>query len=382
MHDGFKVYRAGYNTLLDYLSDFLNSKKRRNDLAQHSENKGPGRFRKIAEKIADKSWRQNYWPDGSQLFLKPGINIGLDIIKSENITHVISVGLPFTCHLIARHLKEKNPQLVWHQDIQDPFSYSKEFWVNNFEKYEQRNITEEKKAFELSDSISVTNHRASEKYIDLFQFDTKKMTVISPLFHKPTSQDYILPALEKNKMHFGFFGSFYEKVRSPQLFLEFLRYIKNIDAPSINKIHFHLIGQQNRFSLSILEGFPELKSNITLHGLMPRANSLELMQHMNFLLNFGNTTDYHLPSKVVDYLFINKPILNIITTNSDSTKLFFKDYSNILNLNLEQALFESQMKTFETFISKERIKSGVNENSVIPYSVSEISEQYLAALKR
>ena len=148
-----QVFEAGYNTLLDWFYFTLNVRRRRNLPGEGHNVLLTSTFFKVTEWIIDKTWRKHYWPDGSQLFLKPGLRQAREIIKNDDeITHLISVGLPFTCHLIAAKLKETYPQLHWHQDIEDPFSFSEEFWVNNFNKYRKKNVEAERKTFDLSNS--------------------------------------------------------------------------------------------------------------------------------------------------------------------------------------------------------------------------------------
>ena len=178
------TYRAGYNTLLDRLYDLLNKKARRNETGTRGAS-GGGILSGLIQRLVDKTWRKTYWPDGSKLFLKPGLKMGRDIIRDEKIDRVISVGLPFTAHLIGQGLKAAEPKLHWHMDIQDPFCYSKEFWVNNFDKYADKNVSAERSAFVTCDSASVTNPVAREKYMELFPEQAHKLSVVPPLFALP-----------------------------------------------------------------------------------------------------------------------------------------------------------------------------------------------------
>jgi len=73
---GLRVYRAGYNTLLDRLYDLLKSKHRRNEEGYSTGAGGVGLASGLLQGIANKFWRNNYWPDGSKLFIKPGIALG------------------------------------------------------------------------------------------------------------------------------------------------------------------------------------------------------------------------------------------------------------------------------------------------------------------
>jgi len=365
------IYRTGYNSLLDRLNFSTKSQSQRNETGKSSFHGRPSNLRLIAE---------NYWPDGSKLFLTPGIKKANEIIVMANISHVISVGLPFTCHLIAREVKEKHPHLIWTMDIQDPFSYSKEFWVNNFVKYEQKNISEEKKAFEMANSITVTNERAKEKYLDLFPFAKAKLKVIPPLFAGYNFNGLTKLFLYGGKIHLAYFGSFYERVRSPESFLEFLVKLKREKPEFYARLQFHLFGQQNKFSYPLFDKYSEVRKSLIIHGFKDRDASMLYMSQMEFLINFGNTTDYHLPSKVVDLLYNNKPIINFTSVNKDTTQVFLNDYDDILNLNLS-SLNQDSLNSFENFVSKERIERKVNPSAVETYKSEVIAEIYLSQIK-
>jgi len=371
-----KVYRAGYNTLYDFISDLINLKSRRNETGQNSYDGQLGVGRLFAEKFIDKTWRKNYWPDGSKLFLKAGIKTGLKVIEENNITNIISVGLPFTPHLIAKNLKEKEPSIHWHMDIQDPFSYSKEFWVNNFKKYEQKNIEAEGETFKLANTISLTNSTAQDRYVELFPKSASKIAVIPPLFlnlKKEIDSDLFL---YNQKVHLGYFGSFYKGVRSPKRFLEFLVVLHRKDPSLFDKIQIHFFGQQNKFSTPLLNAYPEIRRYFILHGFLDRNKSLSCMKEMDVLINFGNSTDYHLPSKVVDLLYMNKPIVNFTACNNDTTASFLKDKVEILNLNLNTASANDE-KQFLDFIFKSRDRKNPNLNKVNDFLTDVIGEMYL-----
>ena len=266
VEDNMAIFRAGYNTLLDFCFDLTKRSNRRNETGNKGYSGTPGLGSVLLEKLVSKTWRKNYWPDGSKLFLKPGIKKGLEIVEDKQISHIISVGLPFTAHLIAQKLKEKNAAINWHMDIQDPFCYSKEFWVNNFKKYSAKNIAAEKAAFHLADSISNTNATADQKYKILFPEAKDKMTIIPPLFALPKSKDNKGLYLFDEKIHLGYFGSFYDGVRSPKPFLDFLLDLHKVDPTLFDKIQIHFFGQQNRFSAPLFSAYPTIRRYFILHG--------------------------------------------------------------------------------------------------------------------
>jgi len=372
------VHRAGYHTLQDRVYEWGPKQSRRHEVGSAPPKSGLKQF--ILQSIANRFWRKRYWPDGSALFLKPGIKRGKSLLSSNNFSHIISVGLPFTSHLIAHALKRHQPDLHWHMDIQDPFCYSREFRVNNYSRYKEKNIKAEAEAFESADTISITNDKAKNKYIDLFPKQRHKISVIPPLWYRSEAEETYDMILFSQKKHLGYFGSFYENVRSPKPFLELLSYMHTQDAKLMDRVQFHFIGQMDRVSMEIIQRFPELSSYFVFHGFKNRAETISAMEQVDILLNFGNSTDYHLPSKVVDYLAINKPILNLATIAEDSTAIFFSDK----NRSFKSILLSSETKAinmtaFYDFVFAETTTSDAYEN-MDDFELEAIGHGYIAQL--
>ena len=376
--DTIKVHRAGHNTLKDWMYDLFRIKHRRHELG-YKPNKA-SLLSRLLEYIIDQTWRRYYWPDGSQLFLNPGIKKAKQIIEDENIEQLISVGLPFTCHWIAYQLKLKNSKLRWHMDIQDPFCFSKEFRVNNFAKYEKKNIKAEKNAFDLADSISITNEKAKHIYTEYFPETANKIIITPPLFTLPPPVDEAEPALSPTIIHIGYFGSFYENIRSPENFLKFCKRLKKQSPELYARLKFHFIGQQNAYSSHFFEAFHQISKAFIFHGFVKRSQVFELMANMNFLINFGNSTNYHLPSKVVDYLYANKPIINLTSIDDDSCKYFFVNHPDIISLNLSDNDAELIRDKFLTFIMKERLPGPANILAVKKYATPSVGNLYLKTM--
>lgn len=376
---GVKIYRAGYNTLLDRLYDLLNSKKRRHEVG--SGPREPGVLTKLTQLIVSKTWRNRYWPDGSQLFLKPGKAKAQEIVAKDGITHIISVGLPFTCHLIAEATKLVQPTLHWHMDIQDPFCYSKEFRVNNFDKYKTKNIEAEQSTFQNANSISITNERAGEKYLELFPQAADKIKVVPPLFSLPKDAVPYNMFLYSAKIHLTYFGSFYEGVRSPLPFFNFIKYIWDKDKSLIANLQFHFVGQLHGEAYALFELYPEIRRCFVIHGFKNRAETLDAMHQTTILMNFGNTTDYHLPSKVVDYLYMNKPIVNFTSIAADSTQKFLADKPvECCTLKLDTNNHAQLLDQFLAFTQKARTATSPDLDKVKDYTVESIAEEYLKVL--
>lgn len=381
--NGVNIHRAGHNTLLDWTYNVLRIKKRRG-IAGNSPSRPVATGRRFIEKLVDWTWRKIYWPDGSCLWYFPAVTKAIKLNKQEPFDAVISVGLPFTAHLAGKKLKKTFPGIKWHMDIEDPFAYSKEFFVNNSGLYNKINIRAEKKAFELADTISVTVARAKEKYTELFPGVSAKISLIPPLFNLQVSQR-MEELFSPGYIHLSYFGTFYQNVRPASPLLLIIKELTKTSSKTGLKLKFHFFGEINPNSWKDFEGFEEIFDCIEFHGLVSREKVASLIRQSGFLINIGNTTDYHLPSKSVDYLMSRKPIINLCLHENDTTKAFLKNYPLILNVACYRGPVSKEgINALASFIAE---KNGIEADEKIiktlgkPYHVDRIAEQYINLIK-
>ena len=335
-----------------------------------------GFLRRMLEFLVDILWRNYYWPDGTMLFLKPGQSLAKKIIKEYEITHLISVGIPFTNHWIARQLKRDDPAIKWLLDIQDVFSYSDEFRVNNFKRYSEKNLKADREVFELADCISITNENARDRYIDLFPWAADKTFVIPPLLIAEDTE-YQISRSDPEKKRLAYFGSFYENVRSPEAFLHFLDHM--LEDLISNNVKIDIYGEQSPFSLKLFKEFPQLDPILELKGFIRNEELAKHLANYDILLNFGNTTNYHLPSKIVELLYYQKPIVNFITREDDLSKRFLEGEVELLNLNLKE--MKASSEAFIQFITRERSSRAFDKSVVERFGAERIAEDYYRLLK-
>ncbi len=381
---GVSVHRVGHSTLLDFIYNTFRIKNRRG-LTQKADAGPTSGTRRFLEKLMDGTWRKIYWPDGSCIWYFPARKKANKLQRENQFDALITVGLPFTSHLIGKHLKSVFPKLRWHMDIEDPFSYSKEFFVNNFNLYGHLNLRVEKSAFEKADSISVTVDTAGERYQDLFRESAGKISVIPPLANLPKMESKEA-VFDKEHIHLCYFGTFYLKVRSPEPLLLIIRQLMAFNSHFSQKLQFHVFGEINPFAREVFNDFGTIGESIIFHGLVDRHEVALAMQQADFLINIGNTTNYHLPSKSVDYLMSGKPILNIVQNERDTFQKLLKNYPFLLNVstseikNGETQLMEEIVRFIKANRGKRAKKEIINRLGS-PFTLEKIAQKYLDLLQ-
>lgn len=384
--NGVEVYRTGHNTLLDWAFHFIGKKQGRG-VAGGQKTEGYSLGRKVLEWLVDHSWRSLYWPDGSCLWYFPGKRLAKQLFQQQPYDAVVSVGLPFTAHLIAASLKQQFPGIRWLMDVEDPFSISEAFFVNNLRLYRRLNFKVEHRLLQLADVVSFTVDAARKEYLKAFPEVTTPFVVNPPVFdlnfsNSSKSLDHIFTP---GFIHLTYFGAFYQKVRTPDAFLHLLRQTLQQYPELKVKLQVHFFGELSGPFAQTFSAFSDLNPCIRLHGLVPRETVARAMQSTDLLLHISNTTTYHLPSKSADYLMSGKPIVNIYYDDADTFKAFLKAYPLALHLQLDQLpTRESQVTAFLSFLQEmpgEQVKQEVIARMGANYQLPQIADAYLRMLR-
>jgi hypothetical protein len=239
--------------------------------------------------------------------------------KEDDYDMMVSFAVPHPVHWgVAWSRSEKHRiAKVWVADCGDPFmgnildSFKKPFYFKYLEKWFCRK----------ADFISIPVESATPAYYPEFH---GKLRII------PQGFNFNLNSKEKekepsNKMpEFAYAGGFLKGVRDPGAFMQF---ISKTDLP----FKFYVFTNQ----AFLLDEYKEkLSGRLIVSGYIPRNELMKILAKMDFLLNFDNNTDLNVPSKLIDYAIINRPVLNI-DKNFDPEELmaFLKgDYRKKMHL--------------------------------------------------
>ena len=197
---------------------------------------------------------------------------------------------------------------------------------------------------------------------DKFNLDPNKLIVGHPIskidYDKISeSQKYNYSSLPIN---IGYFGIFTEGIRLPNNYLNSIG--KNL---SQDFHHNWFINDESRkYFSSYLDN-----KNHKFNNIIPRNEAIELMvNEMHILLSIGNMNVYQLPSKVIEYLSLGKPVLHYAEIEDDPIYNFEKLFDNL-------KIIDSKTTKNEIEIYIENIKDRNFEFDV------EVFNNYFSALK-
>ncbi len=379
--DGVRVHRAGENSLLDWAYNFLSITRRRGEAggdhpARH------GRLRKWLEKVVDVTWRSIYWPDGRCLWYFPGKRKALQLLAERDFDGMISVGAPFTAHLIGLACKRAAPDLVWLTDIEDPFAFVEEYFINNRALYRRLNFRMEKRVLERADAIAVTVDTAKAAYAHHFPSVADKITVVPPLYDPEVKASTAFAGFDPARLHLCYLGAFYAPIRTPDAALALLDLLLERHSQFRDRLVIHFFGEIEYAVKAAFEQYPHLSQHLQLHGLVTRETVAAVVQQTDFLLNIGNTTFYNLPSKSADYLACGKPIVHVSASSPDTFLAFMAGHPMLFSEHADRidAASADRLAQFLTTFQGCQVEAEVSERLIKPYRVEVVAAGYLGLI--
>ena len=251
---------------------------------------------------------------------------------------LISVAYPYAIHWAAALYMLRNGKIasVWVADCGDPFYNNPE--KSNFIPFYFKFV--ENWFVKFPDYISIPVKNSIEAYPKKC---LSKIRVIPQGFDFTT-----IPAIKTVKNEnpvFIYAGSFF-KNRNPAFFLEHLSTLVNQDFT------FIIYTRNTEF----LDAYNEiLVGKMKVKDYIPRDKLLEAIAKADFVIDFKNKKNLQIPSKLIDYALLNKPILSISQRN-----------------------FSPQ--TFEQFLTGDYTHSIKIEN-VEHYNIKYVTDQFLSLRK-
>ncbi|SCB02247.1 Uncharacterized protein BWINRA5_05718 [Bacillus mycoides] len=239
------------------------------------------------------------WPDRT---IEWAINAYRYTKKNQlhsNSIAMVTVGLPVSTHITGHLLKKDAPHVKWIADYGDPFSYNPDREIRKYDKFLESRILNN------VDSIVIPTESAIDCYTSL-GVNKSQIHVIPQLFEEEQGKSNY--EVDKDKFNIMYAGSFYRGIRSPVEFIHAL----SLASKKNEKIEFHYFGNVTALEEFLnMEGLDIEKLPIKINNFKSRSEILNIMREMDLLINLNNKSTSQIPSKIIDYLYANKRILNV-----------------------------------------------------------------------
>ena len=265
---------------------------------------GSSRYKKIKDVVSTFAT----YPDFAAPWLFPGFFQGLKIIRKNNIDVIFATGMPWTSLIIGYFLKIfTGKKLVI--DFRDPWIdnpyINKETWIENIDRKVESRILKK------SDLVIANTDTLREAFISRYPLMSSKIIVLPNGYDAYDFHNLPKIQLPDEKLIISHAGFLYLK-RDPIALLKALEVARSIDPEAAQKIQFHQIGNvQLDYEIDRFCADRGITENLKLVGQMPHKNCLGYLNASDLLLLIQPDTKTQIPSKLYEYIYLNKPVLAI-----------------------------------------------------------------------
>lgn len=302
------------------------------------------------------------------LLMNKYVSDALKEFEKGNYEYLFTSIVPGISHIAGYKIKKKHPEVKWIASFSDPFKGSPYKKTDNSDRNIFYQIAFNVGAFVLYNSkyeeVAV-NHADELVFICEEQRDFTlrqypnyeelvKKSVIYPLTYIPEWEMYSnllnTPRVNNEIKQAVHLGRLYG-LRKIDSFLEALKEL-NEEIPDLkNKIVFHQYSEIQTPDVRKIREYG-LEDVFVLHDKVTYKESVEIMKNADILVLFDTLmpkaeSQPYLPSKIVEYLMLKKPILGICDPNSPSYRIL-KEYGfdtvgsekEIIKKNIMSVIFD------------------------------------------
>lgn len=270
------------------------------------------------------------------------VHDSLKEFEKKDYKYLFTSIVPGISHIAGYRIKKKHPEVIWYASFSDPFKgspykktdlsgrsllYKIAFNVGSYclynDRYEELAVKHADRLVFICEEQRDFTLRQYDNYEELL-----KKSIIMPLTYVPEWKMYqdILDTKKdshevRQAVHLGrLYG-----LRRPDTFIEALRELKEEDKDLGKKIVFHQYSEIQPADVQKIRDYG-LKDLFVIHDKVSYDESIRIMKEADVLVLFDTLmpkqeVQPYLPSKIVEYLMLKKPILGICDSNSPSYRI-------------------------------------------------------------
>jgi len=325
-------------------------------------------------------WRTTYWPDYACGWVVPATTKARDLCREHRYDWVVSISHPFSGHVAGWLAMPGAPGARWLVDIGDPFHLMEEPSPNNRRLYAWLNRWVESRIIRRSTAISVTTEATRALYELNFPESRGKTHLVPPLLSLPPVHEVARPAAQGDALRLVFVGTLYRRLRSPRFLLACFSGL--VAAMPERRIELHFYGATNDCAEELAACPEPARSSMFVHGIVSRSAVHEAMAGADILVNIGNDSASQLASKVIEYMSVGRPILNIVSLPSDASLIALEGYSALLTLVRSETPSPEDLALLRAFVqAPPQVDPAVRDQVRARYSAAHIAGLYRSILE-
>lgn len=258
-------------------------------------------------------------PDPRVFWVKPSVDYLSSILKTNQISTIVTTGPPHSVHLIGMKLKMQNPGLKWVADFRDPWSQwdiLKQFRMLPFIWVKHRKL--EQQVFKVADRL-ITVSKSWQR--DFKSLGARRSVVITNGYD--VDVDQVLADQKTQKFVISHLGML-NKLRNPLALWQALEQLIAEDEVIGGDLSLRLTGILSKEVLETIAAFPKLNACLHMENSVPHEQVYQVYREsavLLLILNQSENAKGHLPGKLFEYISAKKPILALGLPLSDAAEI-------------------------------------------------------------
>lgn len=318
------------------------------------------------QKLKDFIYDSCYFPDQAGPWILPAYLAGKKIIRQNKINAIFATGSPWS-GLIVGYLISKSTNKPLIVDFRDPWM-NNPFHISKGKLLDSWSKTIERKIVTHASYISLNTEPLRDEFLLRYpDINPSRFVVMPNGFDIGDFKSLLIENDNPNNQndtivlcHAGFLYG----LRDPSILIESVKKANARLDHGDKKIIFKQIGEideslniQNKYASMILDG------SLVLSPPVPYNECLEMMTEADILINIQPYTKTQVPSKLYDYLALNKQLIHITAHNGALGQLVVKyklgdvfDFENeqeLTNKLIDKAK-EKNDTSFEGYVERNR----------------------------
>lgn len=341
-------------------------------------------FKEIVKSGLRRLYQSLYWPDYAFAWIPAAASKAAELQQQQGFDWVVTSSHPFSGHVVWLLARKKDSAAGWLVDIGDPYSTMADPSPFNRAVYGALSASVERRIIRAADCLTTTTEETAVAQEVHFPEARGRISVIPPLLSLPT------PAVSEyssdGPRSLVFVGTLYRSLRNPSYLISLFHRLKAVNQRLKYELHF--FGNVNDCG-DLLQAAVAADRSIVAHGLVDRNTVAEAMASAFALVNIGNRSRDQLGSKVIEYMAMGKPILNMISHDGDLSERTLMGYPSKATFREppQHSASDEQLAAEAT-----RLAGFLKSPPIVPidhimavrqtYSPERIAGQYLEILKK
>ncbi len=287
-------------------------------------------------------------------------------LKQKQYSAVLTISSPIQSHIEALKLAKsgyfKDKNIKWIAYFLDPFAT---FMRHKTNPNQQGFLQFETEVYQYADAIFTSPEMYQENMSYPMGTYIAKTYPVQFASMKP-KQEWPYPSFfEKDNINIVYTGSLFDhSIRKPDYFFQLVS-----SLPS-NMHTYIACNLSNSITDGLKETYLDGKENIHWLGTQPIETCFSMMNHADVLVNLGNEASNQTPSKVFDYIGMQRPIASFYSIENDTSLKYLKDYPYYLAIQNKDSLTNEDRNAFIDFATTfkhEKIDSQAIETAYHQY---------------